>query len=150
MLMSDALQTLRRATLADAPVMAGIVAGWVSETEWAERLHNVEALEAMFLEALPSREAWVAGEPVQGYLSLDPATSRIGGLYCATRGRGLGHALMERAKAGRDRLWLHVYERNAGARRFYAREGFVERERHLPEPPSSLVEIRMEWVRHAQ
>lgn len=150
MSMSDTMPPLRRATLSDAPSMARIVAGWVAETDWAERLRTVEQLEELFLEALPTRDAWVAGDPVQGYLSMDPKTGRIGGLYCATRGQGLGRALMNRAKVGRDRLWLHVYERNTRARRFYAREGFAETGRHLPEPPALLPEIRMEWVRHAQ
>jgi putative acetyltransferase len=129
MSMSDALPPPRRTTTKNAPAMAQI-------TEF-------------ILAAMPGRDIWVAGDPVQGYVSIDSETSRLGGLYCATPGAGLGRTLRARAKAGRDRLALHVHERNAGARRLCAREGFVERERHLPEPPARLVEIRMEWVRHA-
>ena len=147
--MKRALPALRPATLSDAASMARIVAAWVAETDWAEKLYTLEDLEARFIEALPSREAWVADDPVQAYLSLNPQTGQIGGLYCQNRGQGLGHALMQRAKAGRDRLWLHVYEKNLRARQFYAREGFVEVSRHLPQAPSQLAEVRMEWGRHA-
>jgi putative acetyltransferase len=49
-------------------------------------------------------------------------------LYVApgAQGRGLGRALLDEAKAGRDVLDLHVFARNARARRFYAAAGFVE------------------------
>ena len=48
----------------------------------------------------------------------------------AAQGRGIGAALLDLAKArnpGGLQLW--TFQINAGARRFYAREGFVEVER---------------------
>lgn len=147
--MTDALPPLRRATPDDAPEMAQIVADWVARTPWADRLHSAAQIAEFILDAMPRREIWVAGKPVQGYLSMDPETARVGGLYCATRGAGLGRALMDRAKEGRDRLWLHTYEPNSRARAFYAREGFTETAVCPPEPPGTVTEIRMEWVRHA-
>jgi len=52
-------------------------------------------------------------------------------LFKPWQGRGIGEALLvwatERARArGAGELWLSVYTDNPGARRFYARHGFVE------------------------
>lgn len=52
------------------------------------------------------------------------------------RGAGLGRALLAAVRehaAGRE-VRLTVLDANAGARRFYAREGFVERARELVSP----------------
>ncbi|MCA2010387.1 GNAT family N-acetyltransferase [Cereibacter sphaeroides] len=138
---------IRRASDADVPAMAAVVNGWVDATGWMPRVHAPDVLEGHLRDALPTREIWVAGEPVEAYLSLDPVEGKIGGFYCARTGQGLGKALMDRAKEGRDRLYLHTHEANAGARRFYAREGFVETARLPAEPPENLPEIRMEWTR---
>lgn len=136
---------IRRAGPGDVPAMAAIANAWVDETEWNPRDLSPEELEDFIRTALPEREIWVAGGPVCGYLSLDPETLRISGFYVSTRGRGVGKALMDRVKQGRDRLWLHTHEPNLDAQRFYRREGFVEVSRHAPEPPDTVPEIRMEW-----
>ena len=49
-------------------------------------------------------------------------------LYLAphARGKGLGKALLDEAKAAEEMLTLWAFQANVGARRFYAREGFVE------------------------
>ena len=52
--------------------------------------------------------------------------TRVGGA-----GRGVGSLLMHAAKAdargrGFRTLWLGVWEHNDGARRFYARHGFID------------------------
>lgn len=137
---------VRRAGPEDAATCARIVHGWVTETGWMPELHSVEALTAMIGEAMPDREIWLAGDPAEGYLSLDPATATVGALYTARPGKGLGKALLDVAKAGRDHLQLWTHEPNAAAHRFYRREGFGMAG-ETRDGDDGLVELRMEWRR---
>ena len=58
---------------------------------------------------------------------------------------GIGRRLLGWAKAqSNGSLWLHTFERNAGARAFYEREGFVIAARGH-EPSWDLADIRYEW-----
>lgn len=52
----------------------------------------------------------------------------VDALYLAphARGQGLGKALLDEAKAAEEMLTLWAFQANEGARRFYAREGFIE------------------------
>jgi len=136
---------VRRAKDADVPAMAQIVCDWEAATEWMDSPYGPEEIAGFIREAMPEREIWVAGDPIEGYLSFDPAVSRVGGLYCRTTGAGVGKALMDKAKAGRDFVWLHTHETNEAAQRFYKREGFQEVSRHEAEPPNTVREVRMEW-----
>lgn len=135
----------RRATVNDAANMAQIVADWEQATDWMPAKTAVSEIEEFIRAALPNREIWVAGDPVAGYLSFDPAEQRVGGLYCQRGGSGLGKALMDKVKEGRYYIWLATHAANLKAQKFYAREGFVEVERYDPEPPLTVREIRMEW-----
>ena len=137
---------IRRAGPEDAAACARIVHTWVTGTEWMPKLHSVEDLTAMIAEALPEREIWLAGDPPEGYLSLNPVTGHIGALYTSRQGAGLGKALLDRAKEGRDRLRLFTHEPNDAAHRFYGREGFEAIGRN-PEGGDGLPEIIMEWRR---
>ncbi len=136
---------VRRAVEADVPAMAQIVCDWEAATEWMDSPYTAQEIAGLIREALPDREIWVAGDPIEGYLSFDPAVSRVGGLYCRTTGAGVGKALMDEAKAGRDFVWLHTHEANEAAQRFYKREGFQEVSRHDGDIHESLREVRMEW-----
>jgi putative acetyltransferase len=138
---------IRRATPEDVGAMAQIVCDWEAATEWMDSAYGPEEISGFIREALPAREMWVAGEPIEGYLSLDPKASRVGGLYCRKTGRGLGKALMDKVKERRDFLWLTTHEPNLKAQDFYKREGFVEVSRHEAEPPNTVREVRMEWQR---
>lgn len=62
---------------------------------------------------------------ILGFLGL-AGGGYIAGLFVkeGCRGRGIGKALLEWAKKRQESLTLQVYERNAGALRFYIREGF--------------------------
>ena len=77
-------------------------------------------------EAIAASEAYVYEGPegIEGFIGLEG--EHIAGLFVrsGSRSRGLGHALLEAARAGRAGLRLSVYEKNAPARRFYEREGF--------------------------
>ncbi|WP_424987694.1 GNAT family N-acetyltransferase [Microbulbifer sp. S227A] len=67
----------------------------------------------------------VTGAGVQGFLARDG--QEICALYTAAdaRGRGIGRQLVQEAKRKVPRLHLQTPAGNTGARRFYAREGFV-------------------------
>jgi GNAT superfamily N-acetyltransferase len=76
----------------------------------------------------PQSELWLAelhGEPV-GFAALNGTW--LDHLYLAPehQGRGIGEALLAKAKRRRTELDLHVFEQNTGARAFYARHGFTE------------------------
>ncbi|WP_095590079.1 GNAT family N-acetyltransferase [Actibacterium ureilyticum] len=143
--MTEALVT-RRAGPEDMPACARIVHDWVQQTDWMPKRFTLADFEEMFAEALPMREIYVVGKPVAGYLSFDPETARIIGLYTAARGRGLGKALVDRVKCGRDFACLHTHGPNTRAHRFYRREGFVPVEQ-IAEGDDGLPELRMEWRR---
>ncbi|MCI8803326.1 MAG: GNAT family N-acetyltransferase [Oscillibacter sp.] len=81
---------------------------------------------------------------LQGFMGLDG--DLIAGLFVRreARGRGIGRALMDEAKGRRERLRLHVYRKNAGALRFYRREGFSVLEEQT-DPGTGEAESVMVW-----
>ena len=106
-------------------------------------------LEDALTKGLPTREAYVIGDPVQGYLSMEAELAHIHGFYVAKRGQGLGKALMDRAKTGRGYLRLNTHAANTRAHRFYAREGFVTTGAPC-RGDDGIDEIRMEWHREGR
>jgi GNAT superfamily N-acetyltransferase len=126
--MSEAV--VRTATVADLPGCAAVANAWIDATPWLPRVHTAEAIAAMFEPGLLERRTLLVAEEdgdVVGYLSLGE-NGFVAALYLAAgaRGHGVGKALMDRAKALHpEGLELTVFEPNDGARRFYAREGFV-------------------------
>lgn len=135
---------IRRATAQDGPACAAIVDAWITQTDWMARTITRAELETMLCNGLPTREAYVIGEPAIGYLSLDPAENHIWGLYVADTGKGLGARLIEQAKVGRTRLQLNTHRPNTRAHAFYERLGFVQ----VGDPwdgDDGVPEIRMEW-----
>ncbi len=138
---------IRRATFEDLPACARIVCTWDRETPYMPGHATEDVVLPLMQEAFAAREIWVAGDPVEGYLSVDPAERKIGAIYLERRGTGTGHAFIETAKAGRDFLWLTVYLPNTRAQAFYRREGF-EVAATLPPPDEGEPEmLRMEWRR---
>jgi putative acetyltransferase len=142
----SATMDIRQAGPGDEAYCAQIVHGWIAQTEWIPKLFTEAELAVMIAEAMPRRVIWLGGEPPEGYLSLDPETGRIGAIYCARRGAGLGKALVDRAKEGRNYLQLWTHESNTDAHRFYRREGFVIVGRNA-EGDDGLPELLMEWRR---
>lgn len=74
--------------------------------------------------------------------------SRIHALYVhpKARGRGVGRALLQDAKAQACQLDLYVLQQNHGAWAFYAREGFAEAGRGTGAGnDENLPDIRMIW-----
>jgi len=135
---------LRLADVSDAPRCAWIVNNWIDKTEWLTRVHSRASIEEMFTAGIPAREFWVAGEPIQGYLSFNPEFSQVMGLYTALQGQGMGKALLDKVK--QDRKWIQLWSHSANtqAHRFYVREGFVKtNETRIG--GDQIPEIRLEW-----
>ena len=65
----------------------------------------------------------------------------------AARGRGIGKALLDRAKVAAPRLCLWTFRDNVGARAFYEREGFREIARTEGENDEGLPDVRLQWER---
>jgi len=151
--MTPGKTTIRRATSADAPLLALVGAASFLETYAALipggdlaahcRVKHSESEYERFL-GDPNFALWLVvsdtGAPV-GYLVMGPATLpeerprpqdlEILRIYALTRfhGQGLGHQLMEAAVAeaaarGADRLVLGMYQGNTQALMFYQRQGF--------------------------
>ncbi len=149
--MSAAAVEIRPATVADLPGCAEVVNGWIDETGWIPRVKTHAEIEAYFTpELLGRRTVLVAagGGEVLGYLSLAPE-GHVGAIYLrkAARGRGVGRRLIEAAKARHpEGLELEVFEVNADARRFYAREGFAEMAgRRRIDTDEGLPVLRLRW-----
>lgn len=136
---------IRLANPEDVPDIAKVVNGWIDGTDWYTRAHPPEKLEELIGQALPIREIWVHGFVADAYLSINPEDNHIGALYCAQPGWGVGKALMDRAKNGRDFISLNTHVANSQAQKFYLREGFKIIGERTPEPPETLMELRMEW-----
>jgi GNAT superfamily N-acetyltransferase len=91
-------------------------------------LHTPEEDRAYFGGIVADREVWVweEGGSILGFAALED--DELTHIYVEpdAHGRGIGGALMERAKERRPggfQLW--VFQQNATARRFYERRGFV-------------------------
>jgi ribosomal protein S18 acetylase RimI-like enzyme len=122
------LQALRRAHPDDSEAVADVfLASRVAAMPYLPDLHTAEETRAWIRDVVLAehdvRVAEVEGA-VAGFLALGGAT--IEHLYVRPelQGRGIGSALLALAKDLRGdgfRLW--VFQRNAGARRFYERHG---------------------------
>ena len=91
---------------------------FIKEEYWKQNYETVRSM-------LPNAEVYVFEEDgeVQGFIGMD--AEYIAGLFVAEghRGQGIGHQLISEVKR-KNRLSLHVYEKNIGAVAFYRAEGF--------------------------
>lgn len=116
------------ATWRDVPACLRILWAFTRHTPWLPLVRPVWVDLALMTKVI--RRGWVrhmrddAG--VAGFIARDG--TRIHALYVhpRARGRGIGSALLNEAKAAHDRLELWVLHANAAARRFYAAHGFDE------------------------
>lgn len=141
---------LRPAHPLDAGAVAGILSGFIDETEWMPRIHS-RAEEIAFADTLIDRGWTTVAEDagrVSGFLSR--AGEEVHALYLApgARGRGIGTRLIGAAQAEADRLSLWCFQANHAAQRFYAARGFAEAERtDGARNDEKLPDIRYVWER---
>ena len=144
--------SIRRATAADADLLAALGAGTFVETfghlyapadlqAFLDESHTVEAYAKVLAD--PDYALWLAeaGGRAIGYVQagpcglphadVRPGDGEIKRLYLRADAQngGVGRALMDTAMAwllrdGPRTLWLSVWSENLGAQRFYARYGF--------------------------
>ena len=92
---------------------------------WTDDLF-VKERKAISEDHLATAETWVfeEGDRVVRFIAL--LSSEVGGIFVAPKwqGRGVGRALMDHARLGRDRLELDVFEANEVGRAFYDAYGF--------------------------
>ncbi|MCH9651071.1 MAG: GNAT family N-acetyltransferase [Deltaproteobacteria bacterium] len=93
---------------------------------------------------LPNSETWVAEQDgrVVGFISL--LGNEVGAIFLQPNchGKGLGRALMDKARELRGELEVEVFTANEIGRAFYAKYGFelVEKKAH---PPTGLELLRL-------
>jgi len=104
------------------------MAAWIADTTWIANLHTPQQ-DTDFLTRLIGRmdvltlRNW---RGPQGFLAREDEEVHALYLSPAARGQGNGTQLLNHAKAQSGTLRLWTFQENAGARRFYAREGFRE------------------------
>jgi GNAT superfamily N-acetyltransferase len=122
---------LRPARPEDAAGCARLLQDWLDATPWMPDLHDLDATRRWMAGHLfPATAVTLAVRQgrLAGYLALRP-DGEIASLTVAAgaRSRGVGACLLASAKAGAPGgLSARTFQANAGARRFYARHGFVE------------------------
>jgi GNAT superfamily N-acetyltransferase len=123
--------SIRRAGATDAVETAALFSAALKSMAFFPKLHSDEEDRIFVRRFIESSETWIALED-----------GRIAGLACldgdwlmhlyvepARHNRGIGTALLERAKRQRPngfQLW--TFQANAGARRFYERHGCIAAE----------------------
>ncbi len=141
--------SFRAARASDADMIAAILSDWVDETSWMVRIHSRDedrGFGAFLIEKTDVRVA--ENGQVRGFLA--HRDGMIDALYVAeeVRGHGIGSALLDDAKAGRERLELWAFQANEEARSFYADHGFVEdRLSDGAGNDEKLPDVHMTWVR---
>ena len=143
---------LAPARRADCPQIGRILLGWVEETDWMPCLHPRDSYAdfAALRKAVSSRTVARADGRVVGFIARQG--SDVQALYVARpwRGRGIGKALLDHAKAGagEGRLTLWTFQASQAARRFYRREGFAEtRLTGGAGNDEGLPDVQMSWER---
>ena len=137
---------LRDATPQDAAEIARVLGDWCREVPWLPKLHTRDADLAFVRGLLATHVVRVGFAGGVGFLARRGVA--VTALYLApeARGKGLGKALLDEAKAlGHLQLW--AFQANHGARAFYRREGFGEvRFTDGADNDEKLPDVRLEWV----
>ncbi len=134
----------------DAEPLAQILADWIDETAWMPDIHTPDEDIRFLTHLITTCDVTTAHDRhgPQGFLARDG--TKIHALYLVPdiRGRGLGKQLLDRAKSRSDRLELWSFQSNAGARAFYAREGFDEVElTDGADNDEQVPDVRLVWTK---
>lgn len=90
-------------------------------------LHTPDEDRAFFERVVANQSVWVAlGQDLLGFCAFRPGWIDHLYLDLAAQRAGTGSALLAKALDGQSEVSLHCFQRNLAARRFYARQGFVE------------------------
>ncbi len=134
----------------DAARLARILGDWVRETDWMPLQHTrVEDREHLTnligrFEVLVAR-TW---RGTQGFLVRDGDKVHAFHVAPKARGAGVGHRLLDAAKARTSRIELWCFQQNTRALDFYAREGFAVAERtDGAGNDEKLPDVRLVWSR---
>jgi putative acetyltransferase len=142
---------IRLATAHDLPACAAIINDYIDATDWLPRIHTREELAGFFTPGLLGRRTVLVAEidgRVVGYMTMS-AEGLVPALYLSppARGRGIGAAMLERAKAlSPGKVELTVFEPNLQARHFYEREGFQEVPAERKVGEEGLPVLLMRWT----
>jgi GNAT superfamily N-acetyltransferase len=141
---------LRPGVAEDAPACAAIFNAWVDETGWMPRVHDAADVGRFYREHIMATCDVVVAEEegrTLGFVAVD-GEGFVASFYLSppARGRGIGRALLDAAKRLRpEGLVLWAFVANRGARRFYAREGFLEVARTPGENEEGLPDVMLRW-----
>jgi len=119
---------IRPVTLDDVPEIAAFYVDIRRDT--VPVVHTIDDVERYISSVLVARGTsyvWEEDGTILGWV--DVGGGGVDQLYCrrGSTGRGIGKRLLDFAKAQSPAgLQLYTFQVNAGARRFYAREGFAE------------------------
>lgn len=106
--------------------------------------NNYEMVESMMHDAelyVYEREGNICG--FAGLMGNYLAGIFVGNMYQRT---GIGKKLLDYVKKQKTEFFLHVYEKNKDAVRFYLREGFVRKKKQI-EKENQEIEYEMWWHR---
>lgn len=135
----------------EAAALAAILGDWARGTEWMPDLHSAEEDFGFVQRLIASHRVRVAREPSGEPLGFIAVRHCDIAAFCVAegaRGRGIGKALLDDAKAMDARLALWTFQANLGAIAFYRREGFQEMERTDGACNAErLPDVRMIWRR---
>lgn len=93
---------------------------FIAETYWKSEFDNVKKI-------IPASEVYVCemSKKIVGFIGL--SENYIAGIFVASdfQSYGIGKRLLDHAKRLKPELYLHVYQKNIRAVKFYLRENFV-------------------------
>lgn len=93
---------------------------FIDETYWKGQFENVKKL-------IPASEVYVCekSNKIVGFIGL--SENYVAGIFVASnfQSYGIGKRLLDYAKGLKPELYLHVYQKNIRAVKFYQRENFV-------------------------
>ncbi len=147
---SDDALILRPGGPSDATACAAIFDDWVDATDWMPRIHPAEHLVRHYREhVLAVCDTLVAERSgrVAGFAAVD-CEGLVAAFFVAAdaRRRGVGSTLLAAAQARwPEGLALWTFAANAGARRFYARHGFIEARATEGDNEEGLPDLYLTW-----